>query len=402
MRYRIETERADLFDVSIVITMCLKLEGDVSFDMLKNAFDKACTYNEVLRSKIVIEQNGEAYYTDAEKGTCSNTFTQSGLSLNELIYDNERHRFRIEDGEFIRGFLSHDRIVFMMHHLGGDGKSLLYFIETFMKCLSGVACEFRPFRSLDLKSIPDDAGLPPVYKMLTKHWNKKWSREKRVFTFGDMDDAYSEYWTGRKTKVTVTKYEKDDWNSLLESARKIGVSMTALLITDMIRDSDEKTDIGLAVDGRTDGNRSMGNQATGISVEYRYVPGKPFEENAKAVHALMNRKLSDDRYKFFVLNFMGALDPTLKDALNLEHAGCFSGRVSSYLAQLLGYGTKVRDISITNLTRADIPIRYGEYEIKDLIFIPPVVSYAKNVYGIVTAGDRMYVTRHIFEQTVSE
>ncbi len=402
MRYRIETERADLFDVSIVITMCLKLEGDVSFDILKNAFDKACTYHEVLRSKIVIEQNGEAYYTDAEKGTCSNTFTQSGLSLNELIYDNERHRFRIEDGEFIRGFLSHDGIVFMMHHLGGDGKSLLYFIETFMKCLSGVACEFRPFRSLDLKSIPDDAGLPPVYKMLTKHWNKKWSREKRVFTFGDMDDAYSEYWTGRKTKVTVTKYEKDDWNSLLESARKIGVSMTALLITDMIRDSNEKTDIGLAVDGRTDGNRSMGNQATGISVGYRYVPGKPFEENAKAVHALMNRKLSDDRYKFFVLNFMGALDPTLKDALNLEHAGCFSGRVSSYLAQLLGYGTKVRDISITNLTRADIPIRYGEYEIKDLIFIPPVVSYAKNVYGIVTAGDRMYVTRHIFEQTVSE
>ena len=114
----------------------------------------------------------------------------------------------------------------------------------------------------------------------------------------------------------------------------------------------------------------------------------------------MSRKLSDDRYKFFFFYFMGALDPTLKDALNLEHAGCFSGRVSSYLAQLLGYGNKVRDISITNLTRADIPIRYGEYEIKDLIFIPPVVSYAKNVYGIVTAGERMYVTRHIFEQTI--
>ena len=88
----------------------------------------------------------------------------------------------------------------------------------------------------------------------------------------------------------------------------------------------------------------------------------------------------------------------LKDALNLEHAGCFSGKISAYLAQLLGYGTKVRDISITNLTRADIPLRYGDYEICELIFIPPVVSYAKNVYGIVTNGDLMYVTRHICEK----
>ena len=87
MRYRIETERVDLFDVSIVITMCLKLAGDVSFDMLKNAFDKACTYHEVLCSKIVIEPDGEAYYTDAEKGTASNTFSLSGLSLEELIYE---------------------------------------------------------------------------------------------------------------------------------------------------------------------------------------------------------------------------------------------------------------------------------------------------------------------------
>ena len=402
MRYKIETERTDLFDVSIVITMCLKLAGDVPFDMLKNAFDKACTYHEVLGSKIVIEPDGEAYYEDAEKGTGANTFSQTDLSLEELIYENERRRFRIEDGEFIRGFSSPSGIVLMMHHLGGDGKSLLYFTETFMKCLNGETCEFMPFRSLDPNSLPEDGGLPCVYKMLTKHWNRKWSREKRIFTFADMDAAYTEYWKDRKTKITITKYEKDEWNKLLESARRIGVSVTALLITDMIRDSQGKKDIGLAVDGRTDGNRSMGNQATGISVEYGYVPDKSFEENAMAVHALMKRKLSDDRYKYFVLNFMGALDPALKDALNLEHAGYFSGKVSSYLAQLLGYGTKVRDISITNLTRADIPVTYGEYGIKDLIFIPPVVSYAKNVYGIVTAGERMYVVRHIFEQTVSE
>jgi len=231
---------------------------------------------------------------------------------------------------------------------------------------------------------------------------RKWSREKRVFTFEDMDAAYGRYWKDRETSVTIKRYEKRDWGHLLEEARKDNVSLTSYMITDMIRDSKDKKDIGLAVDGRTDGNRAMGNQATGISVEYRYDPDKSFADNARNVHALMDKKLSDNRYRYFVLRFMGALDSSLKDALNLEHAGSFSGKVSSYLASLLGYGTKVRDISITNLTRADIPLKYGEYEIKELIFIPPVVSYAKNVYGIVTAGDIMYVTRHIFKGTVTE
>lgn len=270
-----------------------------------------------------------------------------------------------------------------------------------MKCLSGEPCESAPFRSLDPESLPADSTMPFFYRILTKHWNRKWSRVKRVFSFEDMDAAYAKYWNERMTKVMIRRYEKHDLGHLLEEAKKNNVSLTSYLITDMIRDSKDKTDIGLAVDGRTDGNRSMGNQATGISVEYRYDQGRSFGDNARAVHALMNRKLSDNRYRYFILRFMGALDTTLKDALNLEHAGCFRSGISSYLAQLLGYGTKARDISITNLTRADIPLKYGEYEIKDIIFIPPVVSYAKNVYGIVTAGDVMYVVRHIYESSTS-
>ncbi|MBR4731876.1 MAG: hypothetical protein IK081_03815 [Lachnospiraceae bacterium] len=66
--------------------------------------------------------------------------------------------------------------------------------------------------------------------------------------------------------------------------------------------------------------------------------------------------LIDDRYRYFVLQFMGKLDDALKDSLNLVHAGCFHEKISAKLAQLLGYGDKVRDLSITDLTRADIPL----------------------------------------------
>ena len=148
---------------------------------------------------------------------------------------------------------------------------------------------------------------------------------------------------------------------------------------------------------KTYGNRSMGNQATGISFQYRYNKSVSFEENARKIQKLMKRKLEDKRRLYLVLLFMGKLDPTLVDALSLEHAGYFSSNLSKKVAELLGYGSKVKDISLTNLTRVDIPTVYGDHKIEELVFVPPVVSYGKNIIGIVTANDVMNIAVHKIE-----
>lgn len=395
MRYKIDTERADLFDVNIVITMKVSLNRVPSFDEGKIAFDKACACHEVLNSRVVIEQSGDAYYVDCDAP--ANEFTTTELSLEKLIGSCEKERFRIENGEFIRGFLVPDGIVFMMHHLAGDGKSLLYFIETFMKCLEGKECEFISFRSLTMEDLPKSSKLPFVYSALTSSWNRKWSRVKRVFDFKDMEVSYEKFWKENSTVTKIKRYDKDELDALVKTSKEYGVSLTSYLITDMIKDSKKTMDVGLAVDGRIDKNRAMGNQATGISVKYRYDAGKTFERNCRAVHKLMRKKLDDDRYRYFVLQFIGRIDPCLRDAMNLERAGYFTSKISSKAAGIMGYGKNVKDLSITNLTRADIPLQYGEFAINEIAFIPPVISYAKDVIGIVTAGDVMIVTRRVYE-----
>ncbi len=394
MRYKIETERVDLFDTNILITMDAKIGKLPSFGVLESAFYKACAVHEVLNSKIVMKPSGEAYYVDNDAP--KNSITESCLPLSELINENERKRFRIEDGEFIRAFVNPEGVVFMMHHIAGDGKSLLYFIETFMNVLSGKECEFVPFRSLDLGSLPSDSKIPFLYKLFVDSWNRSWQKDKKVFTFEDLDKAYEIYWNGRKSKTAIDRYDPERLNELLGKARSAGVSLTSYLITDMIKDSDKKMDVGLAVDGRLDGNRAMGNQATGISVEYRYDKNKSFEDNARKVQALMKKKLDNNKLRYFVLQFMGSLDATLKDALNLEHAGYFTSKSSKKVADILGYGDKVKDISITNLTKVDIPLVYGDYKISEITFVPPIISYGKNIIGIVTAGDVMVVARHVY------
>ena len=162
----------------------------------------------------------------------------------------------------------------------------------------------------------------------------------------------------------------------------------------MIQDIPQLQEIGLAVDGRQDGNRTMSNQATGIAVRYRYDKRKTLTENAAVIDRVIKKKLSDANYKYLVLRFMSAFEPTLVDAVNLEFAGYFHSKSTAKLAKILGYGQNTKDLSLTNLTKVDIPIDYGKYRLTDLIFVPPVVSYGKNIIGMVTVGGHLNTTYH--------
>ena len=395
MRFRLETERENLFDVNMVIAMRVRIEGEVPFEQLEKAFHKTVDAYEILNSRIVIEDNGDAFYVDCENPGSS--FKESLLGFEDLINANEKVRFRIEEGEYIRGFLSPDGIVFLMHHLGGDGKSLLYFIETFMSILSGEEIEKVPFANLPVSGLPADSGMPYMYKLFVKSWNKRWTKMKRVFNYEDMDEAYRKFWPTHKTKTVITEYGKDALNDLLAGSKEAGCSLTAYLVALWIREMPFRADVGFAVDGRLSDERTMGNFATGIHINYRYNDKISVGENASKINKLMKKKLTDPKVRYSVLQLIGNLDPTLIDTLSLEAIGAYHTRETARFADIMCYGKNKRDLSITNLMKADIRTEYGNFRIKDIAFVPPVVSYGTNLIGIITVNDTLIVTRHIYE-----
>ena len=209
-----------------------------------------------------------------------------------------------------------------------------------------------------------------------------------------MDAAYEEYWKDRESDIKEIVIPVETVVKILKRCKEWGIGFTAYITTAFLRRMGRKLDIGYAVDAREDQNRCMGNQATGISIKYAYDYNKPFKKNALKVQKLMDSKLEDDGARMFILPFMSAFEPGLRDALNLEHAGTFHSKTSGKLAKLLGYGEKTKDLSITNLTRLDIPIVYGDYELEFFSFIPPVISYGKNIIGLSTLGDVTVMTIH--------
>ncbi|MBP5606411.1 MAG: hypothetical protein J6X60_12880, partial [Ruminiclostridium sp.] len=350
--YKIETERGDLFDVNMVIAMQVMISGNAAVSELTGAFMNAVAAFEILNCKVVIDDNGSAFYDNCASHRNSITFRD--FELPELIREQERVRFRIEDGEFLRCFVSMTngsemKLCFLMHHLGGDGKSLVYFIESFLKSLNGEKCEYKKIILLDRKTLPDNAKLPLWAGWLVKSYNRKWSKERRVFGFDDMEKAYAKFWQTHSTTVRNEVTESAELQEKLKACKANKIGFTSYTIAEMIKDIPGEQAVGLAVDGRQDANRTMSNQATGISVKFRYNRNKTLVRNAAVIDSMMKKKLGDNSYKYFILRFMSEFDPTLVDAVNLEFAGYFHSETSAKLAKLLGYGYDTKDLSITNL-----------------------------------------------------
>ncbi len=398
-RYRIETERADIFDINMTIVMSVSISGNPTREKLELAFEKAIRANQILNTRVEITEEGNAFYVENPKP--QHAIYYSKQSVCALIREQEKKRFEIEKGEYLRVFVDDSaevtKLHYFMHHLGGDGKSLCYFIEDFLRSLNGEELENKQIVTLTTENLPKKSGLPFWIKWYIKKCNRAWEKEKRVFAFSDLEQAHRKFWENNQTKVEFYEVSEAKLKEQLKLCRENGIGYTSLFIAELIKGEQTKQDVGLAVDGRLDKNRCMGNQATGISVQYKYDSSRDLLTNAIAINKAMGLRLHNQKLKYFILHFMAKLSPTLVDAVNLEHAKYFTSKTSHKLAQVLGYGEKTKDWSITNLTVIDIPVEYGIYHIEELVFIPPVISYGKNVIGLVTVNDRLYVSKHYYE-----
>lgn len=339
MRNLIYSERVDLFEPNIYIQFLVQITGEPSTDDLVLVVKSAFAANEATLSRIVLEKDGTAFYEKMVVSACNVTVIQK--DWKDIIIENERVPFNIRQVELMRVFVipsdGETSLLIMAHHLVGDGKSITYFLEDVMKVLSGEKLKFKPLHLITKNSLPKQSEFLLFLKLYANSF------------------------------ITTAFLEANRANNT----------------------------IGIAVDARLDHNRSMSNQATGISVDYTYSKKISFAENAKIVHQKAHKKLDNLIMKYFILQFIPLFKPTLIDSVLLHTYDLYQNKTTQKLAKVMGYKEgKTRDLGITNLTKLDIPSTYGSYRIKNALFIPPVVSYSKHIIGVSTMEDGMTISYH--------
>ncbi|MBQ3514323.1 MAG: hypothetical protein IJA32_11110 [Lachnospiraceae bacterium] len=398
MKKYIRTERANLFEPNVYISMVLRISGHIPKEEVKRAVEKAYKANEATMSRIVMDENGDAYYEKMKESGCK--FFYDNRSWERIINESEQSPFAIHAGELVRTYMTsknHDLILLIhAHHLVGDGKSILVLVKDMIDSLEGKSIEYKQMFLIDRKFLRKKTKLMLGIRLAVKKANRKWKRVGRVFTWDDYYTVHKRYWEKYSSEIEVKTYSA---SKLKENCKK-DVTLNSYLITKLLCEYPESKVVGIPINIR-ENDRGMSNQTSGIAVKCQYKKDKSFEENLLGVHKQIYKRIKNRNMKYFILLFMDELCPTLVDSVLMLTHGCFWNKLSEKMARIMGYiGNGGRDLGVTNLGKIEILSDNTKFKVEDIWFIPPKISYTRNVIGVSTYGDTLTVCYHKMKEKV--
>lgn len=396
MRRRILTERVNLMEPNVYITMLVTLTGELTEQELMEAVRLAYSQNESTISRVALEENGDAFYEKMPETGCRVVMDER--PWQSIVAESEKQPFAIDRGELIRSYIhvtpGTSTLLIMAHHLAGDGKSILLLIEHILHNLAGEALAYEPMLVMDEEFLRNREWFPGALTRYLNRINRKWARSGRYFTWEDYRKQHNAYWARHSSDISVDTYGAQELDEMRQAAKDMGVTLNSYLITRLLQVHPEVPRVGIPVSVRED-NASMSNQVGGIQIHYSYKPHRSFAENARAVHKHIYRELKNPRKKYFALSFVARLMPGITDAVLLWAHGHFHDSLAEKMGKLMFYGEESRvDLGVTNLTRIDIPADWERFFVTDIVFVPPRTSYTKQVVGVNTFGDRLHISYH--------
>lgn len=386
----LSTERPNLFEPNPYIVMLVELAGNMRPHDLVTAIQHAYAAHEVTTSRISLH-NGVARYEPMTSSGCTAQIDDD--NWHDLIRKQERLPFALDEGELIRSFIiptpNGAQLVIMAHHLAGDGKSIIYLIKDILTVLAGVPLNYKPFTVSAFDPL-SDSRLPLSARLYAQHCRRSW--DERPFTWADYRSLHRHYWSAHASYMEYQTLSEGQTAQIVQAAKEAACSVNSYLIALLLREHQGCHTIGIPVDIRNDTDQSMGNLVSGISITHRFNNHRSLAENARCIHRKVQRKIQHRR--MMVLGFLAMLPPTLIDAILLQAHGCYSSPLSAQAAQLIGYTGKTRDLGFSNLGRITIPTQYNGCRIDNIIFVPPTISYARNITGASTVNGKLTITAH--------
>ncbi len=389
----IKVERTHLFAPNISVVIKAEISGDPSNTEIEAAIKKSAENSDALCQKIVIAQDGRAYFEKAEPFI---NIISTQQKWTDIAAELPKTPFRIFDGELVRFFIIRrpDKLELMIagHHLIADGLGYSYLLERILCTLNGQQMEHLPFKTVSVREFPPKSKMRFAVRTYLQMLNRRWLRHKEVFGVSDYERltaGYAQQYTGNVFEERLSPIEVE---RLKVFAKESGVTVNSVLAAAFLKAYDKTALVGMPVSIREQMNRMVNNQASGLSITYQYDSSVSFAVNCQKVHMLIYDFLQKDSRKYFALRFSDMFDGSLLDSVCMGKYLDYQNPVTEKMMELMNYDDHPRDLGITNLTNVSIPAKYGKYEISNFGFVAPVVPYGVRVIAIATFENEMCIT----------
>ena len=395
-RIELLLESSFLFDPNIYMTVVVTIEGDVTEEELCEAVKKTYTQNQTTMSKVVLDEQGKVYLEEMEETGCK-VFVDK-RDWVEILRENERKPFRLEEGELARTFIiprgKQKDIYLMVHHVAGDGGAVLILAEDIFNNLEGREVQYKPTKVITSEESMKRGNLNFLQKLGLKGLSQKWGEKKTVFGWDDYYKVHEVFWKNRRTEISFHEIEGNRLDELKAECKKLGVTVNTYLVAKLMHEyypDTKKLGIPISVRGE---ERSISCLVSSATPHAQYDTNKEFVENLVAIDKAIKKDLKNDGEVYKIPQFIAISDPTLVCAAYINNVlkNMESAQVEK-MADILGLegGHDRVNLGITNLREITFPSDYNRFQVTRVIPVAPLIATTENIFTISTFNRKMLI-----------
>ena len=412
--------------------LVIKIRGNVSENLLKNAILKAQKRHIFLRVRVFLDDNFDAWLTtekvkdipiEVVKRSGDDQWIQICLSEVRIPLDYCNHpaiKFILVYSQNV------SELILKSNHMFADGLGMAYLARDILEFLGDPSKKvdvLSPPPLVTRDSFPSSISDNFLVVKLIRWFNKRWDKQKVFFDDEDYKNLYRAYWKVYNNRSFSIELSEKETSKLINRCRQEGVTVNTALIAAFIRSQSiakgfiKKQRGGFAVNLRdkliSPVGEFYGFYASGIFSIFKDKPNKSFWIMAKDIHKHIKKKMDDKVYFKNLLRFR-YLRPTLYDALTMKMYGALVPEGYSRYEKLNSYGKKKDAISfivnrimlkdfgfgITNLGQLSFPCKYGDLEIERFFLSPHTAPNTEVVIGAVTVGGKLSLVVSYIENII--
>lgn len=400
VKHYINIERPHLMNPSMNVILKADFKGTFDESVFRGAVTELANAYAILRATVQIDEKGRAYFLSVQANEIPVEVLVGGTSFEQLVISENQKMFDLEKDSMLRIFVmplpAAFSVVFISHHLLGDGKSSIILMEALCRAYMGMKLDYVGIQLIkDSNNFPKGSELSEFSKRYLGSLNKAWRKDTRLFSFADYKKMFASYQKERETGIYLMSFNAVQTRKVYHCCKNLDISLNSGIVAAFMY-AEKETDgrhrehldkIGITVDIREelnfDASKLVGNYASAISIEYGKIGKDNFEKAAKKVHKQLMNKIKKPKSKWLCLHAVDWVEGSLMDAGYFSQYGDFENKTAQKCAKMMGYDGIPMELGITNLGKLLMFIP-SELTLESVVFVPPAAPGNDLTIGVVT------------------
>lgn len=426
-----------------VITLLARVSGSIREEELKAALAKLQRRHLPLKYHISQDDEGLSWFTaDGTEEIPYEIMSRTGpQGWVNAVRQASQTPFQFDTHPALKVLLLDSSqtsdLILICHHILADGISLVYLMRDLLILLGDSNSQLPELPApepISAGNLPADLKQSGIAKLFMNRINKKWAETLVKFTQVDYQAIAEAYWSNYSHPLVLIELDQKETEDIVARCKEEGVTVNSALTTafqgavsDVVGEDEFNPRTVVAADLRDrlahSPGESPGVYAGGLDFKFKYDQELGFWENARKFHSQVV-PLYTNKNLFQEILTWTHLHPTISEGMTFKKLGGllspdspqaeilipFSQRedvIQSILKRekLADFETVFVGNAITNLTRLDIPTRYGDIELERVIFKPGGAFPLSNIHlliGAVTCAGKLSLTLEYSDRNFDE